>query len=85
MTRPMAGPFGRDLSVMIAGPAGVLHLVTNPEDCSLCGQRGEVNVWNPAAIRDELTFELTPPRHRIWVTPCPVCRFHDFITWEAPQ
>ncbi|MFI2662076.1 hypothetical protein [Micromonospora carbonacea] len=84
MTRRMIGPFAGPVAVVIATPAGVLHLVTNPEDCSLCQQRGEVHIWNPA-IRDELTFELTPPRHRMWKVPCPVCRHHDFTTWEAPQ
>lgn len=82
--RMTLGPFGQPVAVFIATSAGLLHLVMNPEDCALCHGRGEVQIWNPA-IRDDFTHELTPPAHRMWKIPCPVCRHHDFTTWEAPQ
>ncbi|WFE32925.1 hypothetical protein [Micromonospora sp. WMMD975] len=76
-------PFRQPL-VFIATRAGFLHLVTDPDDCTVCQQRGEVQIWNPN-IRDGLTHELTPPAHRIWKLPCPVCRPDAFDRWEAPQ
>ncbi|SDY44553.1 hypothetical protein SAMN05444365_102284 [Micromonospora pattaloongensis] len=76
-------PFRQPL-VFIATPAGLLHLVTDPDDCTVCQQRGEVQIWNPT-IHDGLTHELTPPAHRIWKIPCPVCRPETFARWEAPQ
>jgi len=77
-------PLWQPVAVFVATPAGFLHLVTDPEDCALCRQRGEVQVWNPL-LRDGLTYELTPAADRMWKIPCPVCRHDDFTRWEAPR
>ncbi|MEU7996172.1 hypothetical protein AB0B83_12660 [Micromonospora sp. NPDC049060] len=84
MTARRLHPFAQPVAVFAVTSAGLLHLVINPEDCSLCRQRGEVQIWNPE-IRDPLTHERTPPAHRMWKIPCPVCHPADFTTWEAPQ
>ncbi|WP_341718262.1 hypothetical protein QQG74_00095 [Micromonospora sp. FIMYZ51] len=73
----------QQITVLIQSPGGPLRLVTDPEDCGLCHQWGEVQVWNPT-IRDSATHEQTPPAERIWKIPCPVCRNLDFNAWEAP-
>ncbi|ADL43588.1 hypothetical protein [Micromonospora aurantiaca (nom. illeg.)] len=82
--RPGRGPFALPVAVFIVGWGGPVQLVTDPDDCSLCQQRDEVQIWNPD-MTDGLTYELTPPAHRMWKVPCPVCRHTDFTRWEAPK
>ncbi|WP_435121256.1 hypothetical protein [Micromonospora tulbaghiae] len=78
------GPFALPVAVFIVGRGSPVQLVTDPDDCSLCQQRGEVQIWNPD-MTDGLIYELTSPAHRVWKVPCPVCRHTDFIRWEAPK